>query len=199
MLGVLILFLPPLLYRWSLKATAIIYSPLLWLVSFTFKGETKFTEHLRIWRSSNMEMVIVLYSALVMFGFACKVTIYGHWNLWAAWWNNSGFALVWNASPMGRLVDAYIQPRAIPLWQIAMCFNALLAVFLHYFIDAALRRQECELPWKESTIRRVVRSTRFVRGCLTVLYILPCTLWLLWHQQWGWSFPPILPKWFPWS
>ena len=183
-----LIFIPCLIYRWSLKATCLIYSPLLWVVSTTFRKIDDVTLALRRLRESDLYRVTVCYSVCVVLAFSLKIFLMIQWDTFAEWWN---------ATKLSQFLSIYVVPAAVPVWQIAACVNGVLAIALFIFVGAALRRIGHTDSWPEGTIETILRSTTFVRWLLTV-YTITCTAYITAQSVKGWTLPKIGPF-FPWT
>jgi hypothetical protein len=155
-----ILFGPALIYRWALKATSISYLPLLWIVRSTFRKITDLTAALRRYRKSDLAIVTVVYSAVIIVFFVGKIICMIGVETFAAWWNEG---------KLTKLLSIYVRPSEIPIWQIAAFINAILAIGLFWFAGEALLRKRERRPWSDLLIERVIRSTTFFR-CVLTLY-----------------------------
>ncbi len=69
----LVLFGPPLLYRWSLKSTSVVYLPLVWVVHTANQTLPDTRSLLNRIRTSEYEAMMRSFSTLTIFAFAAKL------------------------------------------------------------------------------------------------------------------------------
>lgn len=181
-----ILYLPSIIYRWSLKSTSIIWSPLLWvIVSARTIGPVKFRLneicHLALYRAMR------LYSVIILLAFVWKLTI---------WLGPQTVALNTDLMP---LLEPYIEPARLPIWQISSASSALLAFGLYFLADWHLRSIEAGKPNRsaEQTIKRQIGATTVVRNSLA-LYAITCTLYIAWKVSGDIEWPVLEFILFPW-
>lgn len=178
----LLLFLPPLLYRWSLKATSIVYTPLLWITHGTFRRMDNVRDELRKIRTNEISHVTICYSALVILLLAVKIAIMTLWAEFAVWLNSSA---------LGRFSSIYVAPAELPIWQVASFVNASLAFGLFLFTDTVE-------SWPDEYIERLLRLATFVRGILTC-YTITCGVYITAEALEGLHLPRLGTKLFPWQ
>jgi hypothetical protein len=184
-LPALILFYgPPLFYRWAMKATAIVYTPLLWLAWTTFRE----IPNLKRLRESDFTRVVVTYSFFVVAGFGLKLILMMEWNNFAAWWNQN---------PLTHFLAIYVVPAKIPLWQLTALINGIWAIIVFVFVKAAFTRIDEGKPWSPTHVELFLRVSWFSRGVLT-LYTVLCTLYLTREAAQTWNFPTVDWRLFPW-
>lgn len=108
-------------YRYTVKTTAIVWLPLVWLA---YKIEPRQTiEHrLRILSSDNFGRFIVLISVVVILAYVAKLAIY-----------NEYVNVSFTSANIPTILNAYLQVDGIPMWQVAATFNALITIFLYFW------------------------------------------------------------------
>jgi len=185
---IILLYLPPLTYRWCLKATAIIYTPLLWIVWVTFRRMADFSDTLERIRKSDLTRIVVLYSAFVILGFVAKFVLMLKWSNFVAWWN---------MMPLTEFLAIYAVSAEIPLWQVAAFINACWAIGIFVFAKEALMRTASPESWPPTFIERVLRISSFGRSILSV-YVIICTAYITIQAATTWNLPTLGTKWFPW-
>src|SRR5271157_1542356 len=177
---VIIWFAPLLLYRLSMKATAIVYTPFLWIVGSTFRKMPDIAAALRRIRESDLTRIVVLYSALVIAAFAAKFVLMVKWSNFVVWWNTN---------PVADFLAIYVVPAEIPLWQLAAFINAFWAIGIFIFAGEALLRIKLGEPWSPKIVESVVRTSSFGRDRKSV-YTIACTGYITgraaWHWDWIW-------------
>ena len=182
-------FLPALLYRWSLKATSLIYSSLIWLAYVSTRRMDDLPSMLRRHRKSDITRMTAVYSLIVVAVFTAKVALMMGWTEFAEWWNQS---------PATRILGIYVSPGEIPIWQLAAFVNALLTIALFLFAGAALLRMGDRDEWPASVVRAVLRVASVFRSTLT-LYTVACSLYITIEAASEWSLPSLGTKLFPWQ
>jgi len=191
LLGLLLLFiyLPALLYRWSLKASALIYAPLLYVVDASRKDEENPEGRLKYNGRSAFARLLAIYSLGVVALFCVKWYLLVHWNGFAAWWNGSPFWLT-----LGTLIE----PRFFTKWQVAQAINAFLALGVFGFAWHLLQRSDAGFKVDSASANRTLSILFCVRAALTV-YVLFCTIYLTVNGWQGFEGPPIgegyVPSW----
>lgn len=181
-------YVPPLLYRWSMKATAIVYTPFLWLAWATFRKMPDISAALKRIRESDLTRVVVIYSILVITGFAVKFILMIKWSNFAAWWNTT---------PLTDFLAIYVAPAEIPLWQLTALINAFWAIAVFVFVYEARLRIEAGEPWSTKAVESFLRVSSFGR-CLLSLYTITCTGYLTVQAAKTWNLPVIGTRLFPW-
>lgn len=163
---VILLLLPALFYRWSLKGAALIYSPLVWIVHDSTA---------RTIRVYLQDIVTLAYhriqrwfAAFVLVLVAVKVYVYYSWD---------DFVTTWRATPGHRLLDAVVMPQAFPPWQISSAVNAILAWVLYLVADWITARWNRGLSVNAPVIEITLRWLSLLRGVLSV-YTIFCLIYL---------------------
>jgi hypothetical protein len=187
-LSICLMFVPAYLYRCSLKATSIIYAPLVLVARTTFRqiGDLR-VELARIARS-DFTKIAAAYGFFVIATFVAKV---------AFMINVGDFADWWDTHPMSRFLALYIVPAEVPIWQLAAVANSLLALGVFLFTRAALIQIENGTPWSARSVEAALRATTFIRWTLT-LYTIFCTGYITLYAAKDWHWPRLGTKLFPW-
>ncbi len=157
----LIVALPAWLYRWSLKGTFILYSPLVWVAHRSFADSA--WDRLQDVSELAFHRLVRGYSVLVLILLSSRVgldALYPSWHL------------LWAGLPSAALLDAALAPHALPIWQLAMATNAIMAWVLYFFADWALARHARQRAPGERTVNGVLRTVWLVRTSLSVYVIL---------------------------
>jgi hypothetical protein len=112
-------------YRWSLKSTAALWLPLIWIVIQARPG-TQVIARLVVMTRSAWAKTMLAYSALVLLAFLAKLALLlGIWHLANLDW----------LGPLGVAASRLAAPFQLPLWQIAGALNALLAWLFFFQAD----------------------------------------------------------------
>lgn len=194
LLGAL-LFLPSLLYRFSLKSTCLVYLPLLSIVGD--HGNEDARSQLRMLLRSQIERLKRWYSSFVLLCLNVIPTLV--YFVWHTWWRSIvdwvEFAMPRTAIRLSAIF-LFTMPDGIELdgWHIARSVNALITLGLWLFAKERIAM----LGNADSGPR--LKSIEFcltVRRTLTV-YILLCTVYLI-ATRVDWSaITPVHVRWFPW-
>jgi len=183
-----ILFLPALIYRWSLKATSVIYAPLVFIVHTTFRNVRDLRKKLELLKRSDVARIRVAYGIIFIAAFTVKIALMNKLSHFADWWNGH---------PITELLALYIAPGEIPKWQLASLINSFLALIAMFFVRAALTHIEVGCPWPELAVNRVLGFITAVRWPLAIYTILSMA-YITMQAARGWKWPMLGTKWFPW-
>jgi hypothetical protein len=136
-------------YRWSLKATALIYTPLLWTARSTLREFPSIPVALQRLRSNDISKITLKCSILIMVVFILKFIMMINVNAFVEWFNKS---------EISRFLAIYVMPAQIPIWQIAAFVNALLEIAFFLFLGAMLQRVGHPDAWPDERIEGTIRS-----------------------------------------
>ena len=182
------LFLPAIVYRWALKATSIVYAPLVFVAQSTFHTSTDLRTKLELIRRGDLSRIRVAYGILAILLFLVKLVLMQKLD---------GFTNWWQGHPVSRFLAIYVAPAEIPKWQIAELANSLLAVGAMLLARHTLLRAELGLPWPENPIRRLLGFTSGLRWLLA-LYAIVCVGYITLQAAKHWHWPALGTKWLPW-
>lgn len=183
-----IVSLPPFLYRWSLKSTAIIWFPLLWALRPVGPGDEPLKVRLSLFEKSDLLRIVLFVSAAALLLFAGKLIF---WNELAQASNT------WNESIGGRILTIHVAPGVIEWWQIATALNSAIAIGLWLYVRSCLRHDEAGVPRRETVVESLLAWGLFVRRLLTS-YTIVCVGYLYLREAVTWQLPPLGGKLFPW-
>jgi hypothetical protein len=161
-----IIFVPAYLYRWPLKSTALIWSPLLWVAGNIAEVSDlpRFVKNVVTLTSYKASR---LYSGVIIIVFGAKIWLY------VAFSQIEG---VLNSTPGWQVLQFYILPKEIPGWQIAAVANSILAIFI--FFQAERHVPDLQGGVKEiSALQRRFRTLLAARNFLTI-YTIFCSLYI---------------------
>jgi hypothetical protein len=181
----LILYLPAIAYRLSLKATAVAYFPLLWLIQQTTSA-VPIQAQLEYVRSGAYSRVkrVVAWACLTLFigkviAFSVEIKL----------------SELWASSPLAPFFEAYVAPSTIPLWQWATFINAAIAILYFWLADFLLWRvknaQYLDLRMTKIGHRAVLATC----GVLS-LYTMSANLWIIAHHRHFIHIPGV-GRWWP--
>ena len=182
------LFLPALLYRWSLKATSIIYAPLVFVAHSTFREGTDLRTKLELIKRGDLGRIRAAYGVVAIAAFLVKVVLMMKWSAFAAWWNGN---------PISEFVALYVAPAEIPKWQIAGFANSVLAVGAMFFARHALLRYDIGQPLPEKSLKQILGFISGLRWVLAIYAIL-CVGYITMREAQHWHWPALGEKWLPW-
>jgi hypothetical protein len=183
----LFLFLPVLIYRWSLKATSIIYAPLIFVVHSTFSKGVNLRTKLELIKRSDLSRIRALYGVVAIVAFLVKLVLMIKWE---------GFVEVWKGNPMVEFLAIYVAPSEIPKWQIAELINSALAVGTMLFARQALLRYDLKHPLPEKPLKHILGFVSGLRWILA-LYAIICLGYITMREAHNWHWPAIGTKWLP--
>jgi hypothetical protein len=184
-----IFFLPALLYRWSLKATSVIYAPLVFIVHVTFRDVPDLRTKLELMKRSDITRILAFYAVCYVTAFLTKLAL-----MIAL----PGFAEWWTGTPMREFAALYVAPSEIPKWQLASLMNCAVALGVWLFARQALLRIEVGTPWRVGPVQRTIGFATGVRTVLAI-YTIACTGYLTLRAARGWHWPALGEKWLPWQ
>ncbi len=184
----LIMFLPAYAYRWSLKATSIIYSPLVLVAMTTFRRIDDVRKELLLFVRSDLTRLAAAYSVVIIIAFLAKIVLMMTVAAFVDWWNEH---------PAFQFLAIYVAPAEVPPWQVTSFVNAWLCLGVFFFARAALLHIETGVPWSENMIKGILRVTTFFRWTLTIYTIL-CTGYITLQAAQNWDLPRLGTKIFPW-
>lgn len=160
--------IPAIIFRLSIKSTAIVWLPLLWATKLPKPANEPWSAHLKLMIAGDLPRLVTLWSFLYLLLVGLKVLMYiGEHRLAMAAdsWHD------WLGGRLGAFAVALVRPGEIPIWQLASTVNAILAITLFLLLRDWLRRGEVGLANNEVTIERTVWSFFFVRRLLTTYTI----------------------------
>ena len=193
-------FVPAALYRYSLKATAVIYLPFLWILHDSLVDASTLKYKLEDIAHSPLEQLKRWYSGcVIVFLLVVPSLIYFTIN---QWWQQLSDWLNRLHPPVVALLSAFLPtaPSGLHLeaWHVARAFNAVLTLVLLQWVYSKLRQIERGTLQQPESAVVALNIWLLLRGLLT-LYIIGCTLYILiaavtWKNLW-----PLHIRWFPWK
>ena len=182
-------FLPAFLYRLSVKATSLIYSPLIYVVHSSYLRDPY--EMLRDVHELALHRRMRIYSGFVLLMFASKLYLY------VSWYQLSDR---WQSIPSIEMINAFVVPDAVAPWHLAAVINALLTWFLFFYADYIVtrHRRSPEKAVDRLWVGNFFGTIWFVRGILSV-YTISCVLYISASLLPTVHWPPLGPSLFPWS
>jgi hypothetical protein len=178
---------PALFYRWSLKGSSLIYSPLVWVVHSATARPLR--DHLQDIHELAVYRISRWFASFVLLLFAAKFYVYFAWG---------DLGPSWHAIPGHRLLDALVMPKAFPFWQITSAVNAILAWILYLAADWVVARWKRGSRINEKVIAAMLRWISLVRGGLSV-YAIVCGIYLAAALSGRFNLPTMGTGIFPWQ
>ena len=162
------------LYRWSVKATCLIYLPLVWLVSTARFTPGSMRQTLEDYLADDIQRVRRVLAAVVFAALTLKITLLWYVNDAVLWVKEN--VPVWVLKIL-RDWDHYVVPHQIPLWQIAPAVNGILAIGLWLYTRRVLYLKE-RAP-TEGTVLAAWRTVTTLTLFLS-MYTIGCTVLITW-------------------
>lgn len=168
----LFLYIPAVVYRWSLKATCVIYLPLIWLIEAGRFSRLSIRETLDAYQASDLRRFRMVVSLVFLGALLLKVILLMTVTEFTEWWDTNG-AL--------QFLKLYIVPHQVPLWQIASALNAMLSIILWVYARRVLRLTEKNRPPPTAHVRVIWRIASVVSVGLS-LYAIACASIITWKE-----------------
>jgi hypothetical protein len=190
------LFIPTLLFRLSVKATSIVWLPLIWIIVRSTKvrfnaSKDEVLHFSRLINRDSLGRVVVLMSCFTVILFLAKLIIYN----WVGKTQILGEDMV-----IADLVEDFVAPYQLPMWQLAGVFNAALAIVMFFWASRMLVSHESGIPLNETIWKRndwLLRIGIAIRTTLG-LYTTFCLLYILMDKGFAIHLPPLGESLFPW-
>lgn len=160
----------PLVYRWSLKSTALIWSPFIWIVRMSFFSRYTVRTRLRLLSDDAWGKLVFLYSCFAALAIAAKTCLY---------FDVYDMGARWRQIVAADQIDFYVRSDSFPVWQIAMAINTVLAIILHIYAHRLLILMDESVPVNRSRVDRALNACSFVRLSLSYFTILSVLLLLI--------------------
>ena len=180
-------YIPSILYRWSLKGSSLIYSPLLWVANSLSNKDlwVQIDEILHL----KINKIIRVYSLIILLFLFSKAFFSTLWNSF----------LVSLPSINDRvLMEAFIVPNSFPYWQIASGINASLAWVLLIVLDYAWLKHQRAAHVSVRIYSVIIKIFSFIRTVLSI-YTIAITIYIAVTLYGYIELPQIENKWFPWN
>jgi len=185
----LALFAPSILYRYSLKSTAIVWLPILWITP-KLAGKTPIISRLKHINKGSWGRFMAAFSCVSLMLIATKVVAFKVIGSLIEWWDRL---------KVDRSVVELVSPFTLPPWQIASGVNALLTIGLYFFASHFLIEAEDNGDDVKNSkfVDYTVRWTSAICAILS-LYSISCLLYIVYSQVSIENLPPIGDQFFPW-
>lgn len=175
MVGFIFLILVTSLYRWSLKATCLIYLPLVWLANRAqYVPRTSVLHMLQDYLVDDIQRVRRWLAVLAVSLLSVKVFICWHLEEVRAWAHEH--APMWGLKIMHDW-HHYLDPQHVPWWQITPALNGMIALGMMVYARRVLNLKDYTPP--DDVVLRNWRILNVVSGVLSI-YTIVCVLLLTW-------------------
>ena len=177
-----ILFIPPLLYRFSLKSTSYIYFPFIWIVNNKTTNEN-YLSSLELIRRSQFEKLRVYFSFAVII--ITLVPIF----------TNLALLKIGNIIPNTVMLKYFIPVYSIDSWHISRLIAAMITIVIFWLADKYLIIYRNQPNYNFQISSMLINSLSKIRTSFS-LWTIVCGIYLL-NQQMNWSDLPTI-NWIPW-
>lgn len=152
-------YVPPMVYRFSFKATAIAYTPFIWAAHWTLVKTLSLKGRLQRITKGELEKVRRHASWPILLALMGKISlIYGWIDL----------AFITKRFPSQKIMEYFVVPGHWPWWQLTLVADATLTFFLFFFADAALARLEGQSIWSGEKVLKAISAVSFIRATLAI-------------------------------
>lgn len=152
-------WLPSIIYRVSFKATALAYTPFIWVAHATLRNPLSLKTRLERITKGELEKVRRGLSWIILTTLVAKVALFFTW---------IDRAYIESKFPSQRFVASFVILDRWPWWQITLGTDALLTFVLLFFADAALSRLDGQKTWREETVMKTVSTVSLLRATLSI-------------------------------
>jgi hypothetical protein len=152
-------YVPPMLYRFSFKATAIAYTPFIWAAHWTLSKSLAIKARLERITKGELEKVRRYAAWPILLALIGKIALNYGW---------IDLAFITNKFPNQKIMEYFVVPGHWPWWQMTLVTDALLTFFLFFFADASLARLEPESVCSGEAVVKTISAVSFVRATLAI-------------------------------
>ncbi|MDB5340060.1 MAG: hypothetical protein JWN70_5679 [Planctomycetaceae bacterium] len=179
-------------YRFSVKATSIVWFPLLWALKPVRKDGRSWETQLRVYWDQKGPQIVAVFSSISIALFALKYA------LWAIRFKLADFIdEARQVRGLSEWLQAIIRPEAIPIWHIAIAVNSLLGLYFWWQVANWLVEYNHNSGPSEPHVTKVVAVTFFVRRLLTS-YTIIWNVFIIYNVAKLLPVPEIGWQLFPW-
>jgi len=181
------LFLPALLYRWSLKSSALFYLPFLWIIGTSVQRQhlqLHLDEQLTLWKESALAMIGLIYAFIVVIFFTAVPLFFR-------------IKLQHLALPQNELIDLivpFFMTFEWEAWHVARLLAALITIGTWFYVDKILIQRRFRQEVGDTEAQVIFHLLR-VRQLLS-LFTLGCGFYVIYDIiPWTEIFTDF--QWFP--
>jgi len=186
-LQLIILYIPASIYRISLKATSLVYLPIVWIINRTFSEKLTFKLMLLSIREDELEKFKRYYSGIIFFLFyLIPLFVLQKWDE----------ILIFFQNYLGKnieLINAYTFIVTFEIWHVARLLNFIATYILFFLSDKLLRLLEFDQIKSTNNAYITIRYILIFRSILG-FYVMACTLYIIYSTI---ELPDIGGQWFP--
>lgn len=171
-------------YRFSLKSTAVIWLPIIYVVRAGYDESLPLLLRLKEIQVSAIWNLIRAISWITILLLACKIILLPNA---IDWWNSHSWA---------EILNVYVMPNRIHPWHVAAGLNSLIALLgYYYFLERAPRLIKAG-AWSEGSITTGLRVFTFTRGVISIytiavgIYLTVVAALSMKWPQWSWNVVP---------
>jgi hypothetical protein len=181
------MLLPALAYRFAVKSTAVIWSPLLWAVR-PMSTPVAVKVIMRRILTVNFYKISRAYSTCVLLLFIGKMYLLLKWTV---------LHTTYDTSQILQALRPYVVPEAMPIWHVTSALNAAGSWGLYFVADYFYKdvKHGTEIP--ETTLHYLFTWTGTVMSLFAV-YSLLCTVYITVQVASTLDWPPLGAKFMPW-
>jgi len=162
-------------YRWSLKATCLIYLPLVWIANKAqYSPRTSVKAMLHDYLVDDIQRVRRWLTVLSVSALTVKIMVWWHLDAVRSWAHEH--LPVWVLKVVHDWRH-YLDPQHVPWWQITPAINGMLAVGLFIYARRLLNLKD-HVP-ADAVVLRNWRIVNVLSAALSV-YTIVCVLLLTW-------------------
>ena len=189
LVATLSVFVASALVRWSVKASALCWAPLVYVVQSSLNQDDTIRDRFSRNLSSAVGRVSRWYSAIMGLFLVCKGILF------ICQEKLKTFA---STNEWFQSLDVLIEHKRVPGWQVAAFINIILVFVLYFYSDEMsyrLRNVTTDSPTIHDSIERWLK---FTRGLLSI-YTVSCTVYLTATLAFDIRWPAFDFVVFPWS
>jgi hypothetical protein len=171
-------------YRLSLKSTALIWLPLVYVVRKSYDQTLSLSTQLNELRQSALWKTIRIVSWAVIALLLAKILILPTIIDW------------WDSHTWAKVLNVYVMPNVIHPWHVGAGLNAAIALLGYYFFLDPAPRRIMEGIWSESAVRNGLQAFQLLRGLIS-LYTISVGVYLtliatssMHWPAWSWKIIP---------
>jgi hypothetical protein len=204
LLYLLILHIPSILYRWSLKSTSLIYFPLLWSIRKHLNSGSRVEDKIGDITQDGMErisrwyawFVIIILTALpigfLFSAYSARLKYSPSIDLFVS----STISPVLGYQILKIFLFVTLDRIEIGSWHVARLIGACITIWLYYYARKARRKVDKGI-WQEPDVERRIGVAAFIRSCLGIFTAF-CSVGIILTSVRWYDLPAIVIRWFPW-
>jgi hypothetical protein len=200
----LIIYVPSIVYRWSLKSTSLVYLPLMWAVRSNLTSANSAADKTGDILQDGIErlsrwyawFVIVFLTALPM------AFLFYAYSARMRFSDRIDFFISSTISPVLSYqilkIFLFVTPDRIEIgsWHLTRFAGAVITVWLYNYTQKSKRKIDKGI-WSESDVERRIGVAAFSRSCLAIWTTVCSVAIVLTSVRW-YMLPEVVIRWFPW-